>query len=377
MARDPEQVRLKVVDDMTAKPGEVVRLKPSGTDFPRAEPPSSQPPGRVLLHSASPAATPLPVPEKLEVPRTSERRTHDPGIDSLIEDTTVVAKPLEETWNDRERARRPTPWGWFALFGLICGGAVVWSLVHLSSNSTKPETARDESVARLEQDARENAAAEVRVDRITDTARSFVAAASIDQMLPLVRQPERVRPLMEGWYARHPLTRGRFKSLSTFRPITLGDRASFWQVGCLLADETTRELIIEELPDGKMAVDWETSVIYQPMDWNDYTRDRPTGSFDFRVILQSDVFFSHEFSDSTRWSNFRLSTLGGEDPLYGYCQRDSETERYLQNLISRNRGRPVALVIRISTPPDLKSPRGVVIEKVMSEHWVYLTPPDA
>lgn len=377
MARDPEQVRLKVVDETAAKPGEVLRLKPSGTDFPRAETTASPPPGRVLLHSATPAAAPLPAPERLEVPKTGERRTHDPNIDSLIDDATVAAKPLEETWNDQERARRPMPWGWFVLIGLICGGAVIWSLVNLSSNSTKPEAARDESVARLEQDARENAAAESRVDRITGAVRAFVAAGSIDQILPLVRQPERVGPLMKDWYARHPLTHGRFASLNTFRPLTLGDRASFWQVGCLLADDSKRELIVEELPDGRMAVDWETSVVYQPREWNDYTRDRPAGSFEFRVMLQPDVYYSHEFSDSTRWSCFRLATVGGENPLYGYCQKNSETERDLQTLISRNRGKPVALILRISTPVDLKSPRGVVIEKVMSEHWVYLAPPDA
>ncbi|MGC4013754.1 MAG: hypothetical protein QM755_04435 [Luteolibacter sp.] len=53
-----------------------------------------------------------------------------------------------------------------------------------------------------------------------------------------------------------PLQPGRYRSLETFRPITLADKASFWQVGCLLADGTKREMIIEEMPDGKMAVDW-------------------------------------------------------------------------------------------------------------------------
>jgi len=374
MARDPEQVRLKVVDDTTSKPGEVVRLKPSGTDVPRIEPPSSTP-GRVLLHSATTA--PPPSPERLEVQKTAERRTHDPGVESLIEETTTIAKPLEETWHDEEHARRPLPWGWFVLFGLLCGGAVVWSLVNLSSNSAKPETARDESVARLEEDARENAAAEVRVDHITHAARDFVAASSIKQMLPLVRQQERVGPLMTEWYAKHPLKSGRFQSLETFRPITLGDRASFWQIGCYLTDGTKREMIMEELPDGRIAVDWETSVVYQPMDWNDYTRTRPAGSFDFRVMLEPDSFYSHEFANTGRWSSFRLTTLNGDSALSGYALRNSEITRYIENLVSRNRGKPVALILRLSIPPDLKSPRGVVIEKVLSEHWVYMTAPDA
>ncbi|MGC4015256.1 MAG: hypothetical protein QM755_12180 [Luteolibacter sp.] len=377
MARDPEQARLKVVDDAAVKPEAVVRLKPSGTDFPRTEPPLPTP-GRVLLHSAT---SPAPAPPILEPEhsdsRIHERRTHDPTIEVLIEDTSTTVKPIEETWNNEERARTPVPWGWFALFGLLCGGAVVWSLVNVSTSDEKTAVYRDESVAHLEQDAQENAAAEERVDRITHAAQAFVAAGSLDAMQPLVRQPARVCPLMEDWYSRHPFQPGRYRSLETFRPITLADKASFWQVGCLLADGTKREMIIEEMPDGKMAVDWETSVVYQPMEWNDYTTKRPAGSFEFRVILQPDVFYSHEFSDSIRWSNYRLTAPGGEEALFGYVLRNSDTSRYIQTLLSRNKGQPVALTIRLSIPPDLKSPRGVVIEKVLSEHWVYLTAPGA
>ncbi|BCU78717.1 hypothetical protein [Luteolibacter sp. LG18] len=305
----------------------------------------------------------------------TERRSHEPGIEALIEEIDPLAKPLEETWSDETRARHPLPWGWFVLVGLLCAGAVGWSIYNTKSNEEKATLVRDESLAILEKDQEENAAAEVRVNRIISAVKAYLAADNVDKLVPLIRQPERVRPLMESWYSRHPLVPGRFVQLETFQPLTLAARASFWRIACKVDTGTTRQFLVEEMPDGKVAIDWETDVAYQPMDWDTYAKERPQGSFEFRARVEPGFLYSHEFSDSNHWLSFRLTTVRAEETLYGYVDRQSETAREIQLLIEKNANAPVALVLKLSTPPDLKSPRGVVIEKVLSPHWLYLEPP--
>jgi len=366
MARDPEQVRLKVVDDHPRKTDDVVRLTTSESSA-YAEIPVARTPVR---------ATPEAPAERLEFTRGEERRTHEPGIEAL-EDQEVIFVPLEESWSDTSRPRPPVPWGWFALIGLICAGAVVWSITQLNTHADQPIAVRQESLASLKNEEREKAEAGAQVDRLLNTARAYFNADSVDKLATLVRQPERVRPLMEEWYKSHPLKRDKFVSQEQFQPLEFESPGSFWLVGCKTASGASHHLIIEDLPDNKAAVDWEFAVTYQPMDWDRYVKERPTGSLDFRVLLSPDNFHSHEFSDQGKWLNFQLSTTAGGDYVYGYAARQSELGAQLMELFERSGGNsPVALILRLTIPPGLKSPRGVVIEKLLSPHWIHLETPD-
>ncbi|OYU99291.1 MAG: hypothetical protein CFE26_25925, partial [Verrucomicrobiales bacterium VVV1] len=123
--------------------------------------------------------------------------------------------------------------------------------------------------------------------------------------------------------------------------------------------------------------DWEAEVCYQPMDWDLYCQEKPTGSFDFRVRILEDNYFSHEFSDSNKWACYQLSTLQGNEVLYGYVNRQSPVGHQIMELQQANKGKQVSVILRISRPTDLKSPRGVVLERLMSPRWSYVTPPDA
>ena len=134
---------------------------------------------------------------------------------------------------------------------------------------------------------------------------------------------------------------------------------------------------MEQAEDGRVFVDWETQVCYQPMSWEDFIKKRPTGeSLDFRVYLQPDFggFFSHEFSDEEKWSVYRLTTKGSDDYLFGYALKGSELGEKLIKLSRANRGYPVALFLKLRIPEGTTSPRGVIIDEVICERWARVTP---
>lgn len=359
MARDPEKAVLRVVDESPPKPQEIVRLTSKEGIVIRSEPVPLQAP-----------------PERLEPEEhaTEEKRTHEPDQEALV-DVELAPLALEESWESSSRSSKPVAWGWFALFGLAIAGGVLWSISHLEQNKDTPLAARSQSIETLDKEIREREAAELTVNRILDCVRAYCTADSIDKLVAVSRHPERVRPLMEEWYGRKPLKPEQFESLNLLQPVTLENKGSFWMVSCTMNDGGKRHLLLEQQDDGSERVDWETEVCYQPMDWDRYATERPAGSMDFRVRITPDNLFSHEFSDSDRWACFRLKTLKGEQVLFGYVERNSDEGIKLIKLLEQGRDHETAVLLRISVPVGLKSPSGVVIEKLMSPRWTYVEPP--
>jgi hypothetical protein len=160
--------------------------------------------------------------------------------------------------------------------------------------------------------------------------------------------------------------------------VTLDHHTNFWLAVVELDNHKIQNLIIDVAPNGELLIDWETLVCYQPMEWDRFTKERPINtSFDFRVYVEADNFYSHEFADSKKWSCFRLTALGGEEPVFGYAKADEAIARDITELLNQNQGRPCSLILRITIPEGLRSRSGVVIEKLVNTRWLYISPPDS
>jgi hypothetical protein len=370
MAREErKQVVLRPVDDEVVPVVGVVRLEnPETGHKPKREEP-------MLLGDQEDVQAPsrLHLPSREEV----ELRTHQPGIDVLIESTTVVPEFTEDTWGEGAARKDPVPWGWFALVGLALAGALIWSLINLKESETQAGQIRENTRSVLASEEEEEKAARELVERIEAALKRYFTTVTVESLARQVRQPERVLPLMRNYYARHPLRANSIASVRALQPVTLDNRANFWIASVTLFDGANPNLVIEIDPAGSPLIDWETQVCYQPMPWDEFARDRPEGrSLDFRVYAEKDSFFSHEFSDAGGWLCFRLTTLGAEESMFGYVRADSEEARKLLDVIQNNGSGPASLILRLGIPERLQSRQGVVIEKVLSTRWIYLDPPE-
>jgi hypothetical protein len=369
MARDEKRVVLRTVDDEVAREPEVVRLHNRETEPKRqlAEP--------VRLGPQVPQES----PSRLEVAGRDELelRTHQPGIETLIEPDVFNPDLAEQTWGESSEHRLPIPWGWFVLIGLGIVAAVVWSLANLKEAEVQAHSIRSETESVLAQDEIEEAEARELIDRIEKTLRAYFEAATVDGLARLVRHPKRVKPLMVEHYARDPLVQSPLKSLRVLQPLTLDNRGDFWMGSVMLADARLVNLVIEIGANGDPRIDWETLVCHQPMPWDDFARQRPAGkSMDFRVYAERDNFYSHEFADQEKWLSFRLTAPGGDETLFGYVATGSEMARLLTETVALNPNGRASLILRLVTPHGLQSRRGVVIEKVVCSRWLYINPPD-
>ncbi len=371
MARKDKPLELRTVDDSNPEPTPAVRLDNKETEHLAREP---KPVRLGPVEPAGGVSRRLDLPDRDEV----ELRTHQPGIDVLIEAESANTDQAEEQWGESTIRRHPVPWGWFVLIGLAIIGAVLWSLSRLEKADEKAVIIRTETYSALVDEEQEEREAEQLIDRIDKVLREFAEATSVDGLARLVRQPKRVAPLMRRYYADKQVFAGPLKSIKILEPVTLGNRGDFWVATVVLGDRKTRSLILEIGESGKPLIDWETFVCDQPMKWDDFARQRPTGtSLDFRVYVQSDYFFSHEFANSDQWACFRLTALGSGETLFGYARAGSPEAREIHDLLQAHRNGQTSLILRLVIPEGLKSRSGVVIEKVLSPLWLYIDPPDS
>lgn len=375
MAREEKPLVLRTVDDESVETVPVVRLENHETEA-RA---NDEKPVRLGASDQEEEEDSFQS-RRLDLPSrdVSELRTHQPGIESLIEPELNNLDLVEENWGEATVQRNPIPWGWFVLIGLIITGAVVWSLTRVNQADEQLTQIRETTESVLVDEEKEEIEAMQLVDRIERQLNAYFSATTVQSLAKLVRHRERVLPLLEKYYPGGQISSPKLDTIKVMQPLTLDNRGNFWMAAVALDDASTRNLIIEIDADGQPLIDWETLVCYQPMSWDEFVAQRPTGtSMDFRVYVERDSFYSHEFANPDQWTSFRLTALNSEETIFGYAHAGSDVSRVIEQLIGQNQGKRTTLILRLSIPEGLSSRRGVVIEDVVNSRWLHLDPPDS
>lgn len=364
MAREEKPAELRVVDEPTVPKDEVHRLRLED-EIP------------VVRVMPEPVDLRTPIDARLTEPSRNfhDGRTHEPGIEALIEAPAVI-ESTEEDWGNEPTRREPMPWGWFVLVGLILGGAVLWSVFRMQKGKENVVEVRREAITLLKEEDREEQEAADLLTKIETVSKQFCEANRIESLLPLIRHPDRVAPFLQKYYADRPVRMGTVLKLTDLQPLPNLGTGSFWVI-TLDLDGEQKSLLVETSKDGSVLVDWESAVVYQPIPWDEYASSRPGGTTSsFRVYLEPDHLFSHEFSDESQWACFRLTAKDSEETLFGYAKRNSPVTAELMELIRQSGGRKVACLLRLGLPKDLRSHRGVVIERIISPRWILIDPSD-
>ncbi len=315
---------------------------------------------------------------KLEVPVRNEveTRTIEPGVENLITTNKPTLEQEEAQWGGGASGRRPILWGWFALIGVLLAGLAIWAFIEIRRAGEQLDTIRVGTEEMLKQEEASALKARSQIERIEHSLRVFTEAPDMETMATVVRHPERVRPLMKDHYSRHDYEPIGPRRVDSLRPLTLGSMGDFWMVTLESEENERMKLLVQAPEDAEARVDWETAVCYQPMDWDDYARERPHGTtMDFRVFIEPDTLYSHDFRDSEKWDSFLLTALDSEEVLFGYIRSDNPSAELLRTWFGRFPSRPAAMVLRLSLPEGLQSPRGVVIDEVLAIRWIYIVPP--
>jgi hypothetical protein len=355
---DPEP-KLRVIEEMTDEPAEMVRLGARGVSVERVE----RLPGRKEREA--------PARLEGEARENFEGRSFEPGVEAILDQPAVV-ESVEQPWGESDGRLVGVPYGWFVLIILSLVGAGVWSLLAMRQGEKMLEIDHGEVREQVAKDEDATEEATALVERVDEVVAAYLRAETIEATLPWVRHPERVRPMMEEAWKIAPKQRLRFERIILFQPATMGQK-SFWVVRAEVEEGEMQSLLIEQIGESEVKVDWETHVCRQPMPWDEYVAERPQGNaLDFRVWAVPDQHYNHEFSDAKRWRCFRLNAKGSEEHLFGYALAGGEVCQELEALCQAAAGQRASLLLRLRIPEGCVSPRGVVIEEVVAPRWVII-----
>ena len=202
-----------------------------------------------------------------------------------------------------------------------------------------------------------------------DIIRKFYQADSIDDLVPLIRQPELMRPLMEKWYATQPVRKETGLVFDSVTVKNLDGTRYYLHFVYFEDDIDPRPIAVEETAEGPR-VDWETAAGYLSVPWDAYRKQRSPEMTYMRVIVSLDNYHNFEFEDSREWSCFRLQHPDAGSAIYGYVKRYSELDRNLREALGPNEKRSDYFILGLRFPPNAASDHAVFIDEILQDKWV-------
>lgn len=221
-----------------------------------------------------------------------------------------------------------------------------------------------------------------------ELVKEFLLADTVEKKLPLVRFPQKVKPLMELWYKGRPdrsqqATRDeRAESRTKFLHI---DGAKFIVVIMLLEPQQDYKIFaVESTPEDGLKVDWETAVGWQAMTVEEFMKGKPTTPQPFRVQAEPGDYYNGHYSDESVWCAVTLSYPGNPDfMLYGYVDRTTPTGERLMQLMGFRETRNeegkkvwelvqhtrVPLILSLAYLREGSDPKQVTIHEILHEQW--------
>ena len=209
-----------------------------------------------------------------------------------------------------------------------------------------------------------------------EVIRQFFQATSMEEVMPLVRSPKVVQPLMERWHAAHPF---QVESNIVFDQAIAKrlDGVRYYLHFVYLEDDLEARPIAVELTDDGFRVDWETAAGYQRLPWAEYRASRPEEKVYVRVQARLDDYHNFEFEDAQEWSCFRMHHPDGDGAIYGYVKRLSQIDRQLRDAMGRDGKGADYFILGLRFPENPQSDHAVYIEEILQRGWVRAYVPEA
>lgn len=262
--------------------------------------------------------------------------------------------------------------GGVALLAVILGGVVLTMSGHqetgralvdsalLEPGSVPPVVPATPASDRLQSDA----VVLTEAERVT---RQFLNATTIEELLPLVRDAKMAEPRMRQYYGDRKITAPGMMEFNAELAFSRIGESFLLNVRTGNADEKC--LAYVKTPQG-IQIDWEHSVGWSDIPWQEFVASKPSAAHLFRVNLCLADYYNFAFSDERKWQSYQLISPDGAYAMYGYAERGSRVNAMLPQTAG---GVVVPVMVAMKFPENATSPKQVIIEKFIADGWVMET----
>ncbi len=201
--------------------------------------------------------------------------------------------------------------------------------------------------------------------RVNERLKAFLGAPTVEEMMKHIRDPERLRPAITAWYARHPYQPTAWKKLPQQEEMVLYNSLL---VGVFDAEDYSRRPVALERVAGDFKVDWECFTGWCEVPWEEMGEKRPTTPVILRCTVGVSDYWNLDFQDSKKYSCLQLKSLDGQHTLYGYVQKGSPLE--LDLALEMRMQDPLLTTLRVKFLPNGTAKNQVEITEKVARGWV-------
>ena len=195
-------------------------------------------------------------------------------------------------------------------------------------------------------------------------AQRFLAATSVEELLPLVRDPATSEARMRDFYPNGEVEAPGLANFNLSRQVSFLGKVG--TVAVRTGDFEDRLLAFVETPEG-LKIDWESWVGWSGIPWQEFTSSMPTSGHLFRVILSPVEYYNFAFADESEWQSYRLESPDRQHAIYGYAPRGSVLS---QRVRPPGESKRAMLTLLLKFPVGAESNTQVEIESLLAEGWV-------
>ena len=251
--------------------------------------------------------------------------------------------------------------GWFVLRG---DGTKTKAVAEVPRPSPSPATPA-ESAGVAELPAIMQRSVPSILTEIEPLARKFLEAKSPDELLPVIRNPQRAKPRLMRQYPKGRIEPPGLAQFNTSGNLIFGDSSAVVEVRT--RNSETRQLTFVVTPEG-LKIDWESWAGWSEMTWPALLAEVPTQATAFRVVVKRVDYYNFSFSDDTQWQSYGLESPDGEHMIFGYVKRGSAAA---EKIHMSSDVEQAAMIVKIRFPAQVASSNNqVVIDDVLSNDWL-------
>ncbi len=195
-------------------------------------------------------------------------------------------------------------------------------------------------------------------------ARKFLEARTVEELLPLVRNPAVAEGRMRGFYPEGKIEATGMQPLGSAVGFSVRDKLVALVVRT--RDFEEKSLAFIDTPQG-LKIDWESWVGWSEISWEKFMESKPTSGHVFRVILAAVDYYNFEFTDDQKWQSYRLESPDQEHVLYGYAEKGTDVSGAIHLAADI---KSIKLMLSLKFPAGATTDNQVKIERFVSEGWV-------
>ena len=200
-------------------------------------------------------------------------------------------------------------------------------------------------------------------------AERFLEARSVEQLLPVVRERQRVGALLESYYDTRPVAAFDGGELSLADAANVAGRV-FLRLAAQAEDGRVLGLTMEKVGDDYL-VDWESFVARSEVDWVEFKEAAPSGGREvmLRARLSFSDFYPPPFDNRSEFQSLLLENNDGEF-FNAYMPRLDESLIKLREKMQESGRQRYEVIVRIRYPKLNWSADEVEITEIVQTGWV-------